>query len=125
MPERTRFNTPRDTKVTAGESQHVRGIWEGHTRELVIRQDGVGRESENVGCCTRDYQLTFRILSVRGTLTGATAAYRVTAFRQRFHDVKPVHLGEVGRLRLENGKVTNTLTRDYFCSGPRAPDCGA
>jgi hypothetical protein len=104
--------TPRATLATFA------GGWGGHTRGLKIAPGGRGGESANDGCCRRVYALAFRILSVRGTLTRATATYRVTSFRRYERGVKKRRVGELGRLLLRDGIVTNTLTRDYFCSNP-------
>jgi hypothetical protein len=104
------------------------GGWGGHTRGLSITSTGRGRESANDGCCRRVYQLTFQTLSVKGTLTRATAVYRVTSFKRYERGVRKLHVGELGKLVLKNGIVTNKLTDDFFCSGPAwgATDaCGA
>jgi hypothetical protein len=58
------------------------GRWGGHTRGLSITSTGRGRESANDGCCARLYELMFQILSVNGTLTRATAVYRVASFKR-------------------------------------------
>ena len=94
------------------------GRWGGHTRGLSIGSSGRGSEAANDGCCVRSYRLTFRILSVRGTLTRATAVFRVTSFRRYERGVPILHVGDVGVLELRNGIVTNRLTRDFFCSDP-------
>jgi hypothetical protein len=101
------------------------GRWGGHTRALSITPTGRGREDADDGCCTRVYRLTFQILSVRGTLTRATAVYRVTSFRRYERGVRMLHPGDVGRLVLKDGIVTNTLTDDFFCSGPAWDATGA
>lgn len=101
------------------------GGWGGHGRGLTITPSGAGSEGTNDGCCTRVYALRFRILSVRGTVTNATATYRVTAFRRYNKEVARSHVGEVGRLVLRNGIVTNSLTRVYFCSEPAWGATGA
>jgi hypothetical protein len=62
--------------------------------------------------------MTFQTLSVSGTLTRATAVYHVTSFRRYESGVRRLHVGDVGKLLLRNGIVTNTLTRDFFCSDP-------
>ena len=54
--------------------------------------------------------MTFQILSVSGTLTRAIAVYRVTSFRRYESGVRRRHVGDIGRLQLRNGIVTNTLT---------------
>lgn len=94
------------------------GRWGGHSRGLSITSSGRGSEIANDGCCVHSYRMTFQILSVRGTLTRANAAYRVTSFRRYDSEVPRLHGGEVGKLALNNGIVTNTLTRDFFCSDP-------
>jgi hypothetical protein len=94
------------------------GAWGGHTRGLSITASGRGRESANAGCCSRVYQLTFQILSVNGTLTRAAAVYRVASFKRFEGGARRLHVGDIGKLVLKNGIVTNTLTRDFFCSGP-------
>jgi hypothetical protein len=101
------------------------GRWGGHTRGLAITSSGRGREFADAGCCHREYRLTFQIISVRGTLTRATAAYRVESFRRYERGVKPLHVGAVGKLQLRNGLVTNTLTEDFFCSDPTWDATGA
>ncbi len=101
------------------------GTWGGHGRSLTITSSGRGRESANDGCCTRVYRMTFQILSVTGTLTQATAAYRVTSFKRYVRGVRRLRVGDVGQLRLRNGIVTSTLTRDYFCSDPAWGATGA
>jgi len=94
------------------------GTWGGHTRGLSISARGRGSESADSGCCDREYELTFQIVSVRGTVTRAVATYRVT-FCKRFHPYVPkIVTGQAGKLVLRNGVVTNTLTKDFFCSEP-------
>ncbi len=101
------------------------GYWGGHTRGLRITSDGRGHERENSGCCVRMYQMTLRIVSVRGTLTRATATYRVTSFRRYDRGAPRIRTGQIGMLRLRNGIVANTLTKDYFCSDPAWGATGA
>jgi hypothetical protein len=101
------------------------GYWGGHTRGLRITAGGRGLEYADSGCCFRVYRMTFQILSVSGTLTRATAVYRVTSFKRFDRHVPRLHLGRVGKLRLRNGIVTNTLTADYFCSDPAWGATGA
>lgn len=62
--------------------------------------------------------MTFQILSVSGTLTRATAVYRVTSFKRYDRAVPKLHTGRIGKLLLRNGIVTNTLSRVFFCSDP-------
>jgi hypothetical protein len=82
----------------------------------LITAAGRGRESSDAGCCTRVYRLTLQILSATGTLTRATAVYRVATWRRYESGVKRLHVGEVGKLVLKDGIVTNTLSHDFFCS---------
>jgi hypothetical protein len=69
--------------------------------------------------------MAFQILSVSGTLTRATATYRVRSFTRYEPEMPKLHVGRVGKLLLRNGIVTNTLTRDYFCSIPAWGATGA
>jgi hypothetical protein len=64
------------------------------------------------------YQMAFQTLSVSGTLKRATAVYRVTSFRRYDRGGRRRHMADVGKLLPRNGIVTNTLTRDFFCSDP-------
>jgi hypothetical protein len=100
------------------------GAWGGHTRRLAITAAGRGSESVDDGCCTRVYDLTLRILSVSGTVTRATASFRVVSYRR--HSGAPrLHPGQIGRLVLRNGIVTNSLTGVYYCSDPAWGATGA
>jgi hypothetical protein len=102
------------------------GYWGGHTRGLLINADGLGHEFVDDGCCIRDYDIRFRILSVTGSITHATATYRVLASKPLHRPA--LHAGERGLLRLRNGILTNTLTGVYFCSDPAwsaTAACGA
>ncbi|HEV8459271.1 MAG TPA: hypothetical protein VGQ38_01065 [Gaiellaceae bacterium] len=101
------------------------GAWGGHTRGLSIAPNGSGSEFADDGCCTRSYQTTFQILSVRGTVTRAEAVYRVISFARHENEVKARHKGDLGKLLLRNGIVTNTLTGVYFCSDPAWGTTGA
>jgi hypothetical protein len=101
------------------------GSWGGHTRQLHITTDGRGSESVDDGCCHRVENMTFRIVSVRGTITHATAIYRVTSIRRFTRDVPMSRLGQTGTLVLRNGIVTNTRTTVYFCSDPAWGATGA
>jgi hypothetical protein len=85
---------------------------------MSIASTGRGSEFANASCCERSYQVGFRILSVRGTLTRAAARYRVTSFRRYDRGIRRLRVGEVGKFLLRNGIVTNTLTHDFFCSNP-------
>ena len=96
------------------------GQWGGHDRGLRISANGVGHENALASCCVRVYSMTYRILRVRGTLTHATADIRVTAYRTFRGRNRPVKqpAGQRGKLVIDNGILTNKLTRDYFCSDP-------
>jgi hypothetical protein len=95
------------------------GYWGGHTRGLRISAAGRGSEYASSGCCMRAYDLSFEILRVTGTVTRATATYRVTRFkRYPTFDSPIMHVGQVGELRLRNGVLTNRDSDDYFCSEP-------
>jgi hypothetical protein len=101
------------------------GRWGGHTRGLSITSAGRGREEASDGCCYRVYEMTFQILSVKGTLTRATAVYRVASFKRYERWMRKIRVGDLGKLVLKNGIVTNKLTRDFFCSGPAWGATGA
>jgi hypothetical protein len=101
------------------------GRWGGHGRGLSLTSSGRGREFGNASCCERVYQMTLQILTVSGTLTRAAAVYRVTSFRRYERGVRRLHVGDVGKLLLRNGILTNTLTRDFFCSDPAWGATGA
>jgi hypothetical protein len=101
------------------------GHWGGHTRGLRITLSGRGLERADSGCCVRVYQMTFQILSVSGMVTRATAAYRVTSFKRYAPNTARLRVGQVGKLLLRQGIVTNTLTGDYFCSDPAWGATGA
>lgn len=101
------------------------GRWGGHTRGLSITPTGGGREDVSDGCCVRVYRLTFRILSVTGTLTRGRAVYRVTSFRRYERGVPLMHAGDEGTLLLRNGIVTDVATSSFFCSIPAWGATGA
>jgi hypothetical protein len=101
------------------------GYWGGHTRGLRITSNGRGVERVNSGCCFRLYDMTFQIRSVSGTLTRATAVYRVTSYKRHERDLPSLTQNQVGKLVLRNGIVTNTLTEVYFCSNPAWGATGA
>jgi hypothetical protein len=69
--------------------------------------------------------MTFQLLSVSGTITRATATYRVTSFKRYHRYIPSVPVGRIGTLLLRNGVVTNKLTQDYFCSDPAWGATGA
>jgi hypothetical protein len=104
------------------------GRWGGHDRGLLVSPNGRGSESGLASCCARVYRLGFQILSVWGTLTDATAVFRVTSFKRYDRSFRKIRVGARGELVLRNGIVTNRLTRDFFCSNPAwgaTSACGA
>lgn len=105
-------STPRATFATFA------GHWGGHTRRLQITPSGRAVEIVDSGCCVRVYRSTFQILSVSGTLTRATATYRVISSTRSQEYAPRFRTGQVGKLRLRNGIVTNTLSKVFFCSAP-------
>jgi hypothetical protein len=121
--------TPRP--VPAATLATFAGDWGGHDRGFPISKSGVGRERVNDSCCHRVYDLSLRVTSVTGTLTRATAIYNVTAFKNyESGDGLKINVGDVGKLQLRNGIVTNTLTHAYFCGevawgASRTGGCGA
>jgi hypothetical protein len=117
-------NSPPKRQTPRASLATFAGLWVGHTRSLGISTGGRGVEGASSGCCHRLYSVTFQILSVSGTLTRATAAYRVTSFRRYELKMTRLRVGQVGRLRLRNGIVSNNLTDDAFCSGPASAATG-
>jgi hypothetical protein len=111
--------TPKATLATFA------GRWGGHTRRLSVTSTGRGSENADDGCCTRVYELTLQILSVTGSLTRATAVYRVESWRHDESGLRRLHAGEIGKILLKDGIVTNTLTSDFFCSDPAWGATGA
>jgi hypothetical protein len=101
------------------------GAWGGHTRALTISAAGRGLENTDDGCCDHEYRLGFRILSVSGSLTRATATYRVTSYVRYHDDVPNLRTGQTGKLVLKDGIVTDTLTHTIFCSDPAWGATGA
>lgn len=101
------------------------GSWGGHTRRLSITAGGQGVETTDDGCCTRVYEMSYQILSVSGTVTRATATFRVASYTRSAPEAPAVQVGQAGSLVLRNGIVTNTLTKVYFCSGPAWGATGA
>jgi len=117
---------PRPRPVPKANLATFVGYWGGHTRRLRISSHGLASEYANSGCCTRAYDLSFQILRVTGTVTNATATYRVTRFKRYPTFDRPImHIGQAGELRLRNGIVTNHESEDYFCSDPAWGATGA
>jgi hypothetical protein len=116
--ESTAGETPASKRSTPQASLGTfAGYWGGHTRRLQISSRGRAVEDASEGCCHRSYHTTFQIFSVSGTLTRATATYRVTSYKH-YESMTRLHVGQVGKLLLRNGIVWNTLTDDAFCSDP-------
>jgi hypothetical protein len=95
------------------------GHWGGHTRRLTITPSGRGLEYVNDGCCHFVIAVSFRLLRAKGTLTNATATFRVTAVKRGdWTSKRRPRVGQTGQLVLKNGIVTDTLTGIYYCSDP-------
>jgi hypothetical protein len=90
------------------------GDWGGHTRGLAIERSGQGSERVNDGCCTPVFNFSFQLLRASGTVKHATATFRVTAVKLG----RGLRVGQLGRLVLKDGIVTDTLSGAYFCSNP-------
>ncbi len=116
--------TPGRTPTPTGSTPRARiatfaGSWGGHTRRLWITSGGRGLEITDDGCCHHVYRMSFQVISVSGTLTRATAAYRATSFNRYDSSFRSrLHAGRIGKPLLRNGIVTNTQTRVFFCSDP-------
>lgn len=95
--------------------------WGGHDRLFAIRSSGTGVEKVRTfaaGPPSPYYAtLTFDLLRVTGTRTVADARIRVTSIHNFNHTLPPIHVGELGTLRLRHGIVTDSLTRVDYCSG--------
>ena len=63
--------------------------------------------------------------STSGTLTRATAVYRVMSFKRYETGVRMLREGNVGKLVLKNGIVMDNLIDDFFCSDPAWGATGA
>lgn len=108
------------------------GHWYGHTRGLSISSKGHAVESISDGCCDRTVVLHMTLYRPRGTATNATVSARVIfvhiydlgAFGPK---LPPPHLGEVTRLRLNKGVITEPLTRINYCdlAADEEGTCGA
>jgi hypothetical protein len=108
------------------------GTWVGHTRGLAITRKGRAKEAIGDGCCDPVITLRFRLSHVRGTTHRASARARVTAVH--VHDRRdfpkgspPPHKGEVRRIRLKHGVITERLTKTTYCDMKAAKTgvCGA
>jgi hypothetical protein len=97
------------------------GIWDGHTRRLVIRADGRGREIVSSGCCTPVVTARFRLLKVSGTPETEVAIIKFIAVRVNkgiFAESHrpPPRAGQVATLRLARGVITDVATTGTFCA---------
>jgi hypothetical protein len=102
------------------------GHWGGHTRRILISPSGRALEYVDDGCCHFVIAVSFRLLHVEGTLKSATATFRVTAVKRGEWDQKRrPQVGQIGRLVLKNGIVTEMLTGIYYCSDPAWGATGA
>jgi hypothetical protein len=106
------------------------GTWIGHTRGLTITRSGHAKESIGAGCCDPIVDLYLRLSRPRGSSTNATATVRVTGIR--WHDKSgfgndPPRVGQVGRLALRHGVITDSLTGVPYCddAADRRGVCGA
>lgn len=102
------------------------GNWGGHTRRLMISPSARGVEHVNDGCCVHVITVSFRLLRAKGTVKNATATFRVTAVKRGdWRSKRQPRVGQIGRLVLKNGIVTDTLTGVYYCSHPAWGATGA
>ena len=97
------------------------GTWDGHTRRLVIRDDGQGHELISSGCCTPVVTARFRLVNVHGTPERAAATIRFTSvrvdkeiFAESHH--APPRAGQETTLRLMHGVITDEATTGTFCA---------
>lgn len=105
------------------------GDWWGHTRSLQVTRTGQAREVVDDGCCTRVVSLRFRLLKPGGTVEDATVPVSVTAVgRWDVAKARP-RVGQLGRLRLRDGVVVESLTGANYCHTSTRPArarlCGA
>lgn len=106
-----------------------RGEWTGHTRSLRIRKGHVARERISLGCCEQVADLTLEVRHVRGTVRHATIEATVT--KVRFFAEEPDRpapaIGDVVRLGLDRGVLTEPASGTFYCNEKRglAGVCGA
>lgn len=96
------------------------GHWYGHTRGLTIDSKGRALESISDGCCDRIIGLQMTLSRPRGVATDASVTARVTWVR--IYDTSvfgpeypPPHPRETTTLHLNNGIITEPLTRTTYC----------
>jgi hypothetical protein len=109
-----------------------KGNWFGHTRELTIGQLGHAKAEIGDGCCDPVITFRFELSDVRGTTHNASARAKVTVVHVHDHSEfppgsPPPHKGEVRRIHLKNGVITDPFTGTTFCDSKadQAGTCGA
>lgn len=97
------------------------GYWGGHTRYLKITPGGSAKESIGDGCCHPLVDLRLELSHPRGTVHVASVAIRVTSVK--VHDrnaykgsYDPPFPGQVSRMRLRYGVLTDPITRATYCN---------
>jgi hypothetical protein len=129
LPAVVRTAAPHAHKATL---KTFAGSWFGHTRDLKITRKGHAKESISDGCCDPVITLRFRVSDVRGTVHKASARVKVTVVH--VHDrsaypkgTHPPHKGEVRRIRLKKGVITERLTKTNYCDtkADKTGVCGA
>jgi hypothetical protein len=128
-PAASRSAAPQAHKATL---KTFAGSWFGHTRGLKITRKGHAKEAIGDGCCDPVITLRFRLSHVRGTSHKASAKATVTAVH--VHDRRdfpkgspPPHKGEVRRIHLKHGVITERLTKTNYCDtkADKTGVCGA
>jgi hypothetical protein len=96
------------------------GKWFGHTRGLRIKPNGHAKEAIGDGCCDPVISLQFTLSHPHGTSHHARAEATVT--KVKVHDKgdfskksPPPHVGEVRRIVLKRGVITERLTGTNYC----------
>jgi hypothetical protein len=108
------------------------GGWIGHTRDLTIGHFGHSRADIGDGCCDPIITFRFNLSDVRGTTKNASAKAKVTVVHVHRKSAFPAgspppHKGEVRRIHLKNGVITDPFTGNIFCDAKaeKAGTCGA
>lgn len=107
------------------------GLWYGHTRSLTITRKGRAKEVVYDGCCIHVIDVRFQLSRVRGVSSYATARARVTSVRvykpSYYTTQSPPHAGDVRRLRLRHGVITEPFVGTNYCNkaAGRRGTCGA
>src|SRR3954471_9724565 len=107
-------------------------VWIGHTRSLKITHRAVAKETIYDGCCTHVIDVKMRLSDVRGRPGHASARVTATAvhvFAKGYYSKKhpAPHVGEVRRIKLRHGVITEGLTDATYCNDRtgRKGICGA